>query len=281
MEATNGTEQTAVDAEEWQRVVSRLAAGAKDDEGETITLVYRVTDTFAIYLTKNGVKHLSRHPIGTCFALILGPATELNHYREEFRFVDQAVAQAKAACLDGIPEQAREVLLQAHRRVLRLLTGAGRLRYVLVCMIASALVVTAVSVLSYFAVSQEQLFVAWMAACGSIGAFLSVSLNLRSLQIDPAAPRAMTTISAVSRVVIGMIGAGFILLVVRGNLVLGLLADLNNPEALLAIGVLAGFSETFVPNVLRRVETQADVTDDKTPSNKPLQPTSGGKSQAA
>lgn len=280
MEATQGTTQAAVDSEEWQRVVSRLAAGAKDDEGETITLVYRVTDTFAVYLTRNGVKHVSRHPIGACFARIIGPATELNHFREEFPFVDLAVAQAKAACLDGIPEQAREVLLHAHRRVLSLLTGAGRLRYVLVCMLTSAFVVAAVSVLSYVALPQEQLIVPWMAACGSIGAFLSVSINLRSLQIDPAAPRAMTTISAVSRVVIGMIGAGFILLVARGNLVLGLLADLNNPEALLAIGVLAGFSETFVPNVLRRVETQADVAGDNSPSNKPPQPTSGGPSQA-
>jgi hypothetical protein len=46
-------------------------------------------------------------------------------------------------------------------------------------------------------------------------------------------------------------------------LILGLLADLKNPAAILAIAVLAGFSETFVPNALRRVETQADLQDNK------------------
>lgn len=85
----------------------------------------------------------------------------------------------------------------------------------------------------------------------------------------------MNTISAVSRIVIGMIGAVFILLVIKGNLILGLLADLKNPAAILAIAVVAGFSETFVPNALRCVEKRADLQSDKVPANKLLQPMSG------
>lgn len=264
-------------AAEWHSVISRLVTGSKDDEGETITLVYRITDDFAVYITHNGVKHLSRRPLAGRFASITETASDLNHYRGQFPFVDIAVAQAKASCLEGGTKEAQEVLVHAHQRVLQLLTGAGRLRYVLVCMLSSAFVVTVVSILSHIALPQEHVFMAWMVGCGSVGAFLSVSLNLKSLEIDPVAPRLMTTVSAVSRIVIGMIGAVFVLLVIKGNLVLGLLADLNNPQALLAIGILAGFSETFVPNVLRRVETQADVAADKTPSNKPLQPTSDAK----
>jgi len=262
---------------DWQSELSRLIIGSTDTEGETITLVFRIAEDYAVYITSNGVKHISRRPITGCFAPIIKIANELNYYRGQFPFVDFAVAQAKSSCLEGGGKEAQEVLVTAHQRVLQLLTGAGRLRYVLVCMLASALVVTTVSILSHIALPQEHVFMGWMVACGSVGAFLSVSLNLKSLQIDPVAPRVMTTVSAVSRIVIGMIGAVFVLLVIRGNLALGLLADLKNPQALLAIGILAGFSETFVPNVLRRVETQADVAADKAASNKSLQPASETK----
>ena len=118
-------------------------------------------------------------------------------------------------------------------------------------MVTSGISLTTATVLSHITLPTDHLFVSWIVACGSLGAFLSVSLNLQRLQIDPEAPRLMNTISAVSRIIIGMIGAVFVFLVIKGNLILGLLADLKNPAAILAIAVLAGFSETFVPNALR------------------------------
>jgi hypothetical protein len=275
MELSGSTRRSDEQSQEWQLTMSELRAGAIDAEGEKIILVYRLTDDFAVYITENGVKHISRQPTAGRFAPISGAAFELNHYRKQFTFVDMAVAQAKVACLEGSPQQAQEILDHTQSRVLHLLTGAGRLRYILVCMVTSGVVLTTASALSYITLPPEHLFVAWVAACGSLGAFLSVSLNLTGLQIDPAATSMTTTISAASRIVIGMIGALFILLVIRGNLILGILADLKNPAAILAIAVVAGFSETFVPNVLRRVETQADVKDDKLRSYKPLEPRSG------
>lgn len=277
MDSDEKTDPDDVDLRRWRKEISQLFIGATDDDGDKITLVFSVTDEFAVYITPNGVKHATRQPITGCLASIAKTATELNHYRSQFPFVDIAVAQAKAICFARKEKDAQEILAAAHQRVLQLLTGAGRLRYVLVCMLASAFVVTTVSVLSHFPLPEQHVFTAWMGACGSIGAFLSVSLNLKSLQIDPVAAKMMTTISAASRIVIGVIGAIFMLLVIKGNLVLGLLKDLQNSHALLAIGILAGFSETFVPNVLRRVETQADVAANKAPPKKPLQPMSDPK----
>jgi len=268
-----GTSMDPVDPErpewergEWQRVTSALRKGGVDEEGEKIILVYRLTGDFAIYITENGVKHLSREPVAGRFASVADAAFELNFYRDQFAFVDLAVAQAKVACLEGNAAQAAEILAHTHRRVVHLLAGSGRLRYILVCMVTSGVAFTTAFVLSLTAVLPETVFVAWVVACGSLGSFLSVSLNLTGLQVDPEAPRLMTTVSAVSRIVIGMIGAAFILLVIKGNLVLGILADVKNPAAILAVAVVAGFSETFVPNVLRRVEGKAD---GKEPSEPP------------
>jgi hypothetical protein len=238
--------------------LSWLRAGAVDPDGDKIIVVYKCTHDFAVYITERGVKHVAMRPTGGKLTAIAPLVLELGRDRERFPFIDQAVAQAKVECLEGNAQEGNEILVGIRNRVANLRTLAGRLQYILVCMAAVGAVVVAASVLSHFSIPEDHLFMIWMAACGSLGAFLSVSLNLRRLEIDPEAPRVMNVISAVSRIVIGMIGAVFVYLVIKGNLILGLLADIKNPAAILAVAIVAGFSETFVPNALRRVEKQAD-----------------------
>jgi hypothetical protein len=261
MEALDQNATTPATPEGPHLDASGIRVGLVDPDGEMILLVYKTTPTFAVYVTANGVKHVSMQSTGGRFATIAALVIELGRDRKRFPFIDLAVAQANVACLEGNGQEAQEILIGVRTRVGNLRTLAGRLQYILVCMATSGTIVVAAATLSHVSIPEEHIFVIWMAACGSLGAFLSVSLNLRHLEIDPEAPRAMTTISAVSRIAIGMIGAIFLYLVIKGGLILGLLADLKNPAAILAVALVAGFSETFVPNALRRVETQAAPSD--------------------
>jgi len=103
-------------------------------------------------------------------------------------------------------------------------------------------------------------FLVSVATCGSIGSFISVALNLKNLEIDPDAPAMISVISGVSRIMIGMIGAVLVYFLIRADILLGIISQSNSVFAILAISVVAGFSETLVPNILRKMESQQNGT---------------------
>ena len=90
---------------------------------------------------------------------------------------------------------------------------------------------------------------------GALGSFLSVLLGIRSIKINYSASYGEMLFSGYSRIVIGMIGSIVVLLLLNGHWVL----ESMKPETKLwnyyLLAFIAGFSEWFVPNLLRGVES--------------------------
>ena len=100
---------------------------------------------------------------------------------------------------------------------------------------------------------------AQVASCGALGGFLSVSIGIRKLEIDPDADWRINGIAGASRIVIAMIGSIFVYFAIVSGLVLGNLSIEDSNAGVFAISVAAGFSESFVPNILRQM-TQGDTS---------------------
>jgi hypothetical protein len=94
---------------------------------------------------------------------------------------------------------------------------------------------------------------------GAIGSALSIFARSNSLQISPYKQRAFSAFQGMSRIALGVLFGFILVCCVKGNVLLGVISD--RPYALFAFSILAGWSETFVPELLRKMET-----DTRTPS---------------
>jgi hypothetical protein len=98
------------------------------------------------------------------------------------------------------------------------------------------------------------------ACAGGLGAFLSVLLRIGQSPLDVSAGRKMHFLEGAGRVVVGMIGAFFVLLAYQLNLVFTAIAAVESMRiyGIGLIGIVAGVSERLVPDLIRQVELTAD-----------------------
>lgn len=110
----------------------------------------------------------------------------------------------------------------------------------------------------------------WMAACalGAAGGAFSVCLTLRSLQVNLSHSNLFLISSGATRALVAVLGGAAALLALRAKMLASISYGMNGAppggEApLLSIEMffcfLAGFSESFVPNILKQTETEKAV----------------------
>ncbi len=92
---------------------------------------------------------------------------------------------------------------------------------------------------------------------GSLGAFLSVMIGLRTVELDIDDPMILKIVLGAMRILIGVIGSLVVSILVRADILFGLLPE-SEPLGLYALAFIAGFSETFVPKVLARIERSVE-----------------------
>ncbi len=93
---------------------------------------------------------------------------------------------------------------------------------------------------------------------GSIGSILSVCYRFKSLIIDAAAGKMVYIMEGIVRVVIGVTGALICAVAVKANIIMGFSNELEMSSAyLMAICIVAGVSESFVPNVIKQIESSS------------------------
>jgi hypothetical protein len=178
--------------------------------------------------------------------------------------IDREIARAVSQALDGNVENAQRILSAVQGRLHNLRTIRGRLEYQLGSLVVALLVVASLGIALLLPDAHEEPLVSLLrlvqvASCGALGGFLSVSIGIRKLEIDPDADWRINGISGASRIVIAMIGSIFVYFAIVSGLVLGNLSIEASNVGIFAISIAAGFSESFVPNILRQM-TQGDAS---------------------
>jgi hypothetical protein len=96
--------------------------------------------------------------------------------------------------------------------------------------------------------------VAAASAFGSLGTLLSLASRTEAIRVEPVAGPQIHRFEAAIRVVVGVIGALFVAIAIRADLLLGVFHSLSHPFlALIAACVVAGASERLVPSLVNNM----------------------------
>jgi hypothetical protein len=175
--------------------------------------------------------------------------------------IDREIARAIYQSLEGDLKNAAATLDGVRTRLENLINIQGRLQYQTSCfltVVLFAILYLAVSLL--FANELVTLLsaarFASVAMFGALGGFLSISTSLKTLTIDPDSDWRINAIAGASRIIIAVIGSIFVYLMIVAKLALTGLNLLDSDAGIYAISIAAGFSEKFVPNLLRGLSVE-------------------------
>jgi hypothetical protein len=99
--------------------------------------------------------------------------------------------------------------------------------------------------------------VALGALVGSLGAFLSISSRSTKFTLDARAGLIIHVTEGLARIITGLLGGAFVVLVSKGGIAFsGLKASGNSLAALLSFCLIAGASERLIPNLVKKHENE-------------------------
>ncbi|HYC55316.1 MAG TPA: hypothetical protein VEL28_10330 [Candidatus Binatia bacterium] len=141
-------------------------------------------------------------------------------------------------------------------------------RLVFLCSVAISVFVLLAALLALRSIAPSTTNLATAAIAGAFGAFLASLVRSSEIQIDPFSTMTFVVAQGVNRILLGTGFAVIAAMFIQAKLALGMVAE---PSAVMAVCVLAGFSQRFVPELLGRMESQlgkddADKTQPKSPA---------------
>ena len=103
---------------------------------------------------------------------------------------------------------------------------------------------------------------------GAVGAFMSLLTRSAEIRVAAGAGRKIHYVEALSRVAAGGIGAVFVVLAIKSNVLLGLLSTPDKPALLYLLCLVAGASERLVPGIIGRIEASTSASQIATPEKR-------------
>jgi hypothetical protein len=253
--------------------LEELKKGGIDQRGRQILDILWSTNDYVIFRHSSGIsphfsddKEVARTQ-RAAYASIGPQLSKVNALRSatvlQAESIDREIARGIYQCLEGNLKSAGHTLDGVGVRLQNLINIQGRLQYQISCLLTVILVAILFVLIRKFsgdrgdeALSSVRL--ASVALCGAVGGFLSISVGLRKLTIDPDANRLINALAGASRIVIAMIGSIFVYFMIVSKLALTSLNLLDTDAGIFAIAMAAGFSEKLVPDILRRLSIHGD-----------------------
>ena len=172
------------------------------------------------------------------------------------KYIDQ-IALAYREIAEGNDEKAFEVVdniidsVVTYKRNLR----NGRFYYLLSCLAMLTLVIAFSYFLKHYDFLKEITPYFYYMTYAAIGGFLSVSRNIKKIEIDASEFGWRQTIYGAIRILIAMLSGLIIFVVIESDLILPQL-DSTNFYLVSLLAIVADFSESLIPNLLDRVEKE-------------------------
>ncbi len=245
--------------------LDELKKGGADQRGREILDILWSTKDYVIFRHSSGISpHFSdvaetAKQQRASYASIGPHLSKVNALRSvtvwRAESIDREIARAVYQSLEGDITNAAETLEGVRTRLQNLINLQGRLQYQISCLATVALFAMLCLVVRALASDQASLLsparLASVAMFGALGGFLSISIGLKKLTIDPDADWRINAIAGASRIVIAVIASIFVYLMIAAKLALTSLNLLDSDAGIYAISMAAGFSEKLVPNLLR------------------------------
>jgi len=273
--------------------------GGKDKKDRVIEEIFSFDDDYIIYSSGNQLRfegkteQLDQTPD---LANLLSQIISLSPSRESLKKrVWTRTATALDQCLSDRQAEARDILQDILRYVTFLRTLRGQIHYFLGCLAGAVLpvvVLIAVASVRYSIYpsgetpSQWSLALQWVqeisevTALAALGGTLSVTMALRGIEVEPESEKVFKIpfdlLAGLSRALIAIIAGIFIYYAVGSNLQIGFLQTAETPFTLYSFAFLAGFSESFVPNILQSLPGGSNSNSPNAVATPPADPSEAG-----
>jgi hypothetical protein len=263
----------------WREYPKRLV----DTAGHTITEIYAYSDEFVIYFVKGELYYECTDPLleemgaaDLALAKInrLLPAIAIKDsewFHENKQLTLELAADAIEMILCAHPTEGMETLDHIVDRLQTVAEDKRRFAYQ-GGMMMGVFLVWALYLTFHSTHIMPAGWEPWFLACalGVAGGALSVCLDLKNLMVSVNQNFSFLLLNGLTRAIVAIVAGAAALLAMRGKMLGGIVYTGGIPEmadplrsAELFFCFLAGFSETFVPNLLKNGEDKARIAQEK------------------
>ena len=255
---------------------SKYCVGNKDVLGNTITKVFVKYDDFVIYEIQTKILSESiriqideigdRKPkendcfpaVRKAFAEIKGLLYKVN----DDSSIKSRIAHILSHALNGKADEANEQFKALKDEINEEYANQirHRLKYLITTLGMTCLAII-VSILVYYynlfdSLSEIRKLI-FITTAGNIGGFISVSRRLRNIVFEKGVSQLLYVFYGIERIFIAICGAIIVYFAIKSNLIFGIVNELSQPIfGYLIFAIVAGFSETLVPNLLIKIENE-------------------------
>lgn len=175
--------------------------------------------------------------------------------REKKKFVDR-IGLAYCEAIEGNIENANKICDKIIDRIELYKSNIGRFYYLITClgMVVIALVIS--YLLKKYKFIPEIIPHFYIMTYASIGGFLSIAKDIKKIHIDSSDFGWFQAFYGATRILISMFSGLIIYVLVKSEQVLPNLNSQDNIYIVCILAIAAGFSETLIPNLLKRIEDE-------------------------
>ena len=195
----------------------------------------------------------------SCKLLISEILTSQPRSERARRQIFYQVASAVDRCIAGDRDNAESTLTQVRDRSRKVRLIEQQLSYLsgcagITCLIWVVFIWFAVRFFGAFEAASSAVQILRILGLGAVGGLLSVVINLRKIEVENEAGLSVHFIVGATRASIASLAGVVMYLGIKGNLFLGIADQSSSLYAIYLLCILAGFSETLVPNSLTKLE---------------------------
>lgn len=160
------------------------------------------------------------------------------------------IARAYSQAFKGEIESAKKILGDIEKKLTKLIQIEGRLNYLIGANLL--LILTAVNTLFSIIYGDSSIWKDYsqVTLCGALGGALSVFAGIKNIEFDLNIGRGGNITFGALRIIIAIIASVFVYLTIQSNIIL---PEINPPFGTFVLAFTAGFSETYVPNILDKL----------------------------
>lgn len=175
--------------------------------------------------------------------------------REKRKFVDR-IGLAYVETIEGNTENANKICDKIIDRIELYKSNIGRFYYLLTCLSIVIIALTISFLLKKYKFIPEIIPQFYIMTYAAIGGFLSIAKDIKKINIDSSDFGWFQIFYGATRILISMFSGLIIYVLVKSEQVLPSLNSYDNIYIVCILAIAAGFSETLIPNLLKRIEDE-------------------------
>lgn len=240
--------------------------------GEIIRTIYCSSNNYIVYATKknkNAIYYKANSLEPKSLSQINSILVEINGLSKRIKKsqrYNSEIAHAYAECFEKNQSAAINILENLKILMNKDFIHQAKINYIL-CNLILIVLNTLISLSLYYTKS----FVSYgpfieyftIATFGSYGGFLSTIFKINNLNFEEEGNKNLLFYLAISRVFISMVSSIIIYVLIKSNLLLCIFNKEGNVYVFYMFAIVAGFSESFIPDILKKIQNSTDETKGK------------------